>query len=50
MQDLVGFPTNGSHWSIVEDAAALAGAPTMLLVMVTVQVTVAAPKVPAPLH
>ncbi len=33
----------GLHWLIVEISAALAGAPVMLLVIVTVQVRVLAP-------
>jgi hypothetical protein len=35
---------------MVEDAAALAGAPVMLLVMVEVHVTVLAPPIPELLH
>lgn len=50
MQSVVGAPRTGLHWSMVEDAAALAGAPVMLLVMVEVHVTVLAPPFPELLH
>lgn len=50
MQVVVGAPRTGLHWSMVERAAALAGAPVMMLVMVEVHVTVLAPPLPEPLH
>lgn len=50
VQVAVGAPRRGLHWSIVERATALAGAPVMLLVIVEVHVTVAAPSLPERLH
>lgn len=50
VQVVVGAPCTGSHWSTVELADPLAGAPVMLLVIVVVHVTVLAPPVPDWLH
>jgi len=50
VQVVVGAPCTGLHWLIVESAAALAGAPLMLLVMVAVQVRVLAPPAADRLH
>ena len=47
---VVGAPLTGLHWLMVEMAAALAGAPVMLLVMVDVHVNVLAPPPAEPLH
>ena len=40
-------PMAGLHWLMVDAAGLLAGAPVILFVIVEVQVTVAAPPLPA---
>jgi hypothetical protein len=50
VQAIVGAPWTGLHWSTVELAEALAGAPVTLLVIVVVHVTVLAPPPPDWLH